>query len=272
MQDNTEYKKYTEAPVEALRRRIRLLNWIDLLVIYAILLLVVRILYEFLDYLGTSSFIAILSIIAGLVVLGVYLANTSSKKAITTIDKYSNKLNSLLTITKDIKEIVYGDVLLENILERSIDVIGADAGSILLVERDRIVFRIAIGNKRSNLSGLSIPKTQGITGWVIKNGTAVRVDNVKDDSRFDPAIDRITGYETKSILCAPLTLSSVTIGVLELVNKKDGVFSYEDEVLASYFADQAAIVISRTGFFEYQKNYARRFEDVFDDIGNYIEN
>jgi putative nucleotidyltransferase with HDIG domain len=63
-------------------------------------------------------------------------------------------------------------------------------------------------------------------------------------------------------LCAPLKLSSGTIGTLELFNKKDGAFSSEDEELISYFADQASISIARAKFYEDQKNYEIHLTDI----------
>jgi GAF domain-containing protein len=132
---------------------------------------------------------------------------------------------------------------------------GADAGSILLSEGDKIMFKTVKGTENSKLLGFSFPKSHGIAGWVIDNGSTVRIDDVKKDERFDAEIDNITGRNTLSLLCVPLRLSSGVIGALELVNKKNGVFTNEDEELISYFADQAAISIASTKLYEDQKNY-----------------
>ena len=259
MTDKTGRKK---AVVENIKHQIRVLNGIILLIVYALLLLVVRFLYVFLDYMSTPSLVTILSIVAGLVVTGMYVANAASKSAIKTIEEYTNKLNSLLNTTRDIREIVYGDVLLESIVESSLKITGADAGSILLADGDRLVFKVAKGRESSKIEGLSIPKSQGLVGWVVDNGSAIRIDNVKSDSRFDSEIDKITGYDTKTVLCVPLRLSSGTIGALELINKERGVFSSEDEDLITYFADQAAIAITMTKFREGQKNFEIHLTDV----------
>jgi putative nucleotidyltransferase with HDIG domain len=200
--------------------------------------------------------------VAALAVLGLFLANTASRKAIEKIEEYSNKLSALLTTTRDIREIVYGDVLLEKIMNSSLKITGAAAGSISLVEDDKLVIKMVKGIENNRLLGFSIPKSHSISGWVIENGNIMRVNDVKKDSRFDPSIDNITGYETKSVLCAPLKLSSGTIGTLELFNKKDGAFSSEDEELISYFSDQAAISIARAKFYEDQKNYEIHLTDI----------
>lgn len=262
MPEKIEHKK---AVLEIIKRQIKVLNGIVLLIVYALLFLVIRFLYVVLDYVPTPSVVAILSIVAGLVVAGMYLANATSRNAIKTIDGYSNKLNTLLTTTRDIREVVYGDVLLENIMDSSLKITGADGGSILLVEGDRLVFKVVRGSESNKLVGFSIPKSKGIAGWVVDSGSSIRIDNVKGDSRFNPEVDKITGYETRSVLCAPLRLSSGAIGALELVNKKEGTFSYDDEELISYFADQAAIAIDRAKFYEDQKNYEIHLTDILVD-------
>jgi signal transduction protein with GAF and PtsI domain len=258
----TENKKFV---VEAVRRQIRILNGIVLLIVYALLFLIVRFLYLFLNYISTPSLVAILSIIAGLVVMGMYIANTASKKAIRTIDEYADKLNALLTTTRDIREIVHGDILLENIMENAVNITEADAGSIMLIEKDRLVFKIAKGSRSANLQGLSIPKSAGIAGWAVENGSNVRIENAKNDSRFDPEVDTLQGYEIKSLLCVPLKVKAGTIGILELINKQNGVFTQEDEDLLSYFADHAAISIARTQFMEDQRNYEIHLTNILVD-------
>jgi putative nucleotidyltransferase with HDIG domain len=262
MTDKTEDKK---SVVEAVRQQINILNGIVLLVVYALLLLIIRFMYMFLDFISQPSLVAILSIIAGLVVMGMYVANSASKKAIRTIDDYTTKLNTLLTTTRDIREIEYGDILLENIMQSALRITGADAGSIMLVEGDRLVFKIAKGSRSANLPGLSIPKSKGIVGWVAENGSNVRINDAKNDSRFNPEIDKMTGYETKSLICVPLKVKAGTIGILELINKQNGVFTQEDEELLSYFADQAATSIARTQFMEDQRNYEIHLTDILVD-------
>jgi len=259
MSDKTEHKK---GVIATIKHQIRLLNGIVLLIICALLFLIVKFLYVFLDYVPTPSLVAILSIVAGLVVISLYVVNIVSKNAIKAIDEYSSKLNTFLTTTRDIREILHGDVLLKNIMDNSLRITGADAGSILLAEGNNLVFKTVRGSEEARLTGTSISRTRGIAGWVVENGSAVRSDNIKNDMRFDPKVDEITGYETRSILCVPLRLDSGTIGALELINKKTGDFTSDDEELISYFADQAAIAIARSKFYEDQKNYEIHLTDI----------
>lgn len=253
------------AVVDIIKHQIKILNGIVLLIVYALLFLIIRFLYVLLDYVSTPSLVAILSIIAVLVVIGMYLANNASRNAVKTIEEYTRKLRALLSTTRDMREILHGDLLLEKILDSSLLITGADGGSLFLIEGDMLVFKIVRGSKVEKLTGVSIPRSQGIVGWVADNGEVLRIDNVKEDSRFSPQTDNITGYETRSILCAPLKLSSGVIGALEIVNKKNGSFNEDDEELISYFADQAAIAIARARFHEDQKNYEIHLTNILID-------
>lgn len=191
-----------------------------------------------------------------LALVGVALFVRISRQVMRIIHDYSSKLEQLLSITSDLREEMYGDILLEKILDHAMAITNADAGSILLCEGEVLVFKIVRGEKASQLVGTTVETGKGITGWVAHTGQTVRLLDVATDSRFNAAVDTLTGYETKSLLCIPLVTRSTVIGVIELLNKRDRhPFRQRDEEIISYLAGQAAISIIRTRFYEDQKNY-----------------
>lgn len=267
-----EYRK--SSTIDVIKQNIKIFNWIVLIIISLHLFLITRFIYVilanyfhdsfldniilkeiFLTQISAHSVLTILSIGAGLVVINLYLSNNTSKNAVMKLEDFSNKLNTLLITTRDIREIVYGDLLLNKIMESSLKITRADAGSILLLDGNKLVFKIIKGFESNKLLGNSIQKYHGISGWVTENRDTLRINDVNKDSRFDPEIDNLTGFKTKSVLCAPLKSNSEIMGTLELLNKKEGAFSVEDEELISYFADQAGISLTRAQFYEDQKNY-----------------
>ncbi len=254
--------EHAKPSIELIKKNLKILSLTVLLIVFSLLFLIVKSLYAILGYLPVHSVVIILATVAALVVADLYLAGSISKKAIKKIEEYSDKLNNLLFTTRDIREIVYGDVLLDKIIESSLKITDAEAGSILLIEGNSFVFKTVKGIESEKLPSFSIPKSSGIAGWVLENGKAARVNDAYRDSRFDPSVDNLTGYKTKSVLCVPLKLSTGIIGVLELLNKRKGAFSYEDEDLISYFADQAAISIARAQFYEDQKNFEIHLTDI----------
>ncbi|MGB9715804.1 MAG: HD domain-containing phosphohydrolase [Thermodesulfovibrionales bacterium] len=248
--------------IEFIRQNLRTLNLTILLIVFLLLFLVVKSLYAILDYLPVPSLVTILTTIAVLATLSLFLTNRASNLAIKKIEEYINKLNNILTTSKDIREIVYGDLLLEKIVDSAIKITNASAGWVLMSYGDRLVFKIVKGIENNRLLGKSIPKSIGIGGWVMDNNMSLRIDDVSKDNRFNPEVDKTEGYNIESVLCVPLKLSTGTIGVLELINKKDGNFSIEDEELLSYFADQAAISIHRSKFYEDQRNFEIHLTDI----------
>lgn len=261
-------KKNTEkiSIITETKQKIRLLNIIAAFIVITLLAVILRYLYkpfsEVMDFLPDVSITLIIVIILILTVIGFYMWGVVSRRIINSIEKYRNRLDSILKITKDLREEIYGDILLDKIMDHSLSITQSDAGSILIIEDNNLVFKIIKGEKAGKLVGTSIPKGKGIAGWVAENGMAVRVADVENDERFNPDVDEITGYQTKSVLCVPLTMRTGVIGVIELLNKKDGFYGERDEELITYLADQAAISLARARFYEDQKNYEIHITDM----------
>lgn len=99
---------------------------------------------------------------------------------------------------------------------------------------------------------IRLPLDSGITGWVARNEKIVNIRDAYRDKRFNREVDKKTGYRTRSILCGPvINLHGELIGVIEVINKKMGVFTEQDEALFHAFAYQSAI--SLENFFLSQK-------------------
>ena len=104
---------------------------------------------------------------------------------------------------------------------------------------------MAAGEQGSGVIGLSIPTDQGLAGYVYSTGQALALSDVERDRRFGRAVAEKTAYIPTSIVAVPLVDGEGTIGVLEVLDKRDsGAFSLRDVELASVFARQAAIAIS----------------------------
>lgn len=88
---------------------------------------------------------------------------------------------------------------------------------------------------------IRISAGEGIVGWVAKHAELVNAADASEDERFDAELDRRTGWRTHSVLCAPVHgRRDELLGVLEVVNKRIGIFDENDENLVRVFAEQAA--------------------------------
>lgn len=119
--------------------------------------------------------------------------------------------------------------LCAEVLARCREVLHAEGASILLLdaERDELYFPYVSGENEevtARLLGMRFPASQGIAGRVLRSGQSVRVDDVAADPSFFPGVDRQSGGTTRNLLCAPLTSSRGTIGVIQVLNRREGDF------------------------------------------------
>lgn len=253
--------------IQEISKKIRLSLSIITFVIFTLFAVIVRYLFaplsSYLAFIPDVSITLITGIAFFLSVVGLYLSIRMSKQVVRMATDYSNRLHGILAVTRDLREEVYGDILLEKIMDYALAITKSDAGSLLLLDSDNLTFKIVRGEKAEKLVGTSVEKGKGIAGWVAEQGTALRVPDVSKDERFDPNIDALKDYGTQSIMCVPLRTKSSVVGVLELLNT-GGRYSYRerDEEVITYLAEQAAISILKTKFYEDQKNYEIHLTDM----------
>lgn len=139
------------------------------------------------------------------------------------------------------------EAVLRSVVDATVALFQSEAASIALYDpvTDRLVFRVAAGEQGQGVVGLSVPPSQGLVGYVYTTGQALALSDVERDARFGRAFAGQTGYVPRSIVAVPLVDEHGTIGVLEVLDKRDEVaFSLRDIELASVFARQAAVAIS----------------------------
>jgi signal transduction histidine kinase len=91
---------------------------------------------------------------------------------------------------------------------------------------------------------IRLPLGKGIAGYVAQTGETINIPDAYKDARFNPDIDKRTGYRTKSVLCMPMkNKDGKIIGVFQLFNKREGVFRSEDEQFIEAFSAHASIAI-----------------------------
>jgi adenylate cyclase len=106
---------------------------------------------------------------------------------------------------------------------------------------------------------IRMSNSDGIAGVVFTTGRTINIPHAYADLRFNPSFDRSTGYFTRSILCVPVTnKDGRRIGVTQVLNKRGGAFTAEDEARLRAFTAQIAIGIENARLFEdvqRMKNY-----------------
>lgn len=142
------------------------------------------------------------------------------------------------------------DVLLDLIINRTSEILDAERTSIFVVDHEtkELWSRIA---QDAEIREIRMPASRGIAGLAARSRRIINIRDAYRDKRFNPKIDRKTGYRTRTILCAPMVdHDDRVIGVLQVLNKKHGFFSPYDEKLIAAIAAQAAIAVENTQLYQ----------------------
>ncbi len=107
-----------------------------------------------------------------------------------------------------------------------------------------LYFAASFGKGSSVLAGASISVDRGIAAAAYRTGKAYISKDVTRDSKFYAAIDRKTGFKTRSVICAPIIIGGSAIGVIELINRKGRInFDRKDLSLLNVFAGYTATLM-----------------------------
>ena len=122
----------------------------------------------------------------------------------------------------------------------------AEAASIFLLENDDSVLVCRACAGPTEITGLTLPADKGIVGKAVRDNEVQMVRDVRKDSNFAVSVDQKTGFTTRSILCAPLSVKDKKLGAIELVNKKtaSGLFDPDDQHVLMALAASAALAIN----------------------------
>jgi adenylate cyclase len=116
---------------------------------------------------------------------------------------------------------------------------------------------------------IRLPNTQGIAGTVFQSGNAMNIPYAYADLRFDPSVDKQTGFFTRSILCAPVVnKQGKIIGVTQTLNKKDGPFTDEDEQRLRAFTAQMSITLENAKLFDDVQKMKSYNESMLESMSN----
>lgn len=158
-------------------------------------------------------------------------------------------LDTIRQISADLTATLNLDHVLTLCLQRVQQLLGSATSSVLLVDGEELVFRIALGERAEQVKPFRIPRGQGIAGWVVQHKQTVVSNDVQNDDRFYRGVDRHSGFVTRSLAAAPLLINDRATGVIEVANKPGG-FSPADVDLLATIASSAAIAIENARLYD----------------------
>ncbi len=155
----------------------------------------------------------------------------------------------LYEINADLTSRLDLDQVLAATLQRVRQALSTPAASLLMVEGDELVFKIALGEQSAEIKPFRVPLEGSIAGWVVQNRQGVIINDVRQDARFYQQADQRSGFHTQSVMAAPLLIQDQAFGVIELFNKPGG-FSQGDLELLASIAASAAIAIENARLYQ----------------------
>ena len=156
----------------------------------------------------------------------------------TILDKYT----ALLDISCRLNSERNFDQLLKLIADEATKHVDAERATIFILDKNKgeLWAKVALGVSDT----IRFDARLGIAGAVLIAGKSLVVQDAYKSPLFYPSIDSITGYQTRNILSVPLrTLKQDIIGVFQVLNKREGKFTTEDEHFVHALANQAAIAL-----------------------------
>ena len=164
------------------------------------------------------------------------------------------RISLRITAERDIQR------LMQLVIDETTKVLGADRSSLFLLDAttNEMWAMVAQGVE---VVELRFPVGKGLAGAVAASGGSINLADAYQDPRFNPEFDQLTGYQTTSVLCVPMTTPrGEIIGVIEALNKRSGTFSAEDELLLTAIAGQAAVAIDNASLYRSLASLNRTLE------------
>ncbi len=152
-------------------------------------------------------------------------------------------LEAILEVTRALASPFDLMTMLAEVVNAAKQVLKADRGSVWLYDaaNDELVLEVATG-----LPPVRVPASVGLVGACARSREIINVPDCYGDPRFDPRVDRESGYHTRCLLTLPLVdHQDVLVGVMQLLNKAGGAFDADDEGVAVALAAQCAVALQR---------------------------
>jgi signal transduction histidine kinase len=168
------------------------------------------------------------------------------------IDTRLEGYRRLVDIARDLASTLDLDALLNRIVTAASDLSEAEAASILLYDdaARQLYFQVTTNLDQPTMRGLIVPLDGSIAGWIVTNRQPARIADVREDPRHFPITEKQTHVVTRSLLGVPLITKDKVVGVLEVINKKEGEFNMDDQELLQVLGAQAAVAIENTRLFQ----------------------
>ena len=189
----------------------------------------------------------------------------------------NSKIEILRSVSSIADSLINIDQLVSMVINITTRVMDARASSLLLVDekRKKLHFYMASGEKSRDLKKIELNMGEGIAGWVAEKGEPLLVKDVHKDKRWSRKAGEMMKPEVKSIACCPMKANGKVIGVVEILDRKDGspikdeqmeILCSFTELVSTFFENSKQLdVVSRQNRY-LKKQLESRYEIIGDSV------
>ncbi|GAB1420582.1 hypothetical protein MASR2M15_06880 [Anaerolineales bacterium] len=166
--------------------------------------------------------------------------------------KAYERYERIIEISQQLNSTLELPVLLRKIVYAAEELIDAEAASIILYDEatSQLHFMVGSNLKPHEVEDIAIPLEGSIAGWIFSHGEPRVIQNVEEEPGHYAGVDSKIQFKTRNLLGVPMRTHERTIGVLQAVNKHDGLFTDDDISTLKTLASQAGLAIENARLFQ----------------------
>jgi adenylate cyclase len=182
--------------------------------------------------------------------------------------KFRAQEMEFFTIVSDITAEIDLGALLNKVMSEATRMLNAERSTLFLNDEKKGELFSKVGMGLDAIV-IRFPNHMGIAGAVFQSGETINIPHAYADLRFNPSFDKKTGYFTRSILCVPvINKVGKTIGVTQVLNKRGGSFTQQDESRLRAFTAQVSIALENAKLFDDIQNMKNYSESMLESMSN----
>jgi adenylate cyclase len=191
-----------------------------------------------------------------------------SRRTAEEIEQDRQQQMELLRVVSEVSTEIKLGPLLQKLISTITRMLNAERSTLFLNDEKTNELYTEVG-EGLGATQIRFPNHVGIAGAVFKSRQSVNIPHAYADLRFNPAFDKRTGFFTRSILCVPvINKDGKIIGVTQVLNKKGGTFSAEDEARLKAFTSQIAIALENAKLFDDVQNMKNYNDSVLESMSS----
>jgi adenylate cyclase len=191
-----------------------------------------------------------------------------SLRTVERVERARHQELEFLNVVSEMSSELRLSTLLQKLIGTITKMLDAERSTLFINDEKRNELYTEIGQGLGS-SQIRIPNHMGIAGAVFTSGQTINIPYAYADLRFNPAVDRRTGFFTRSILCIPvINKNGKVIGVTQVLNKRGGPFTDADEALLKAFTSQIAIGLENAKLFDDVQNMKNYNESILQSMSS----